>query len=54
MHMTHGLVGTNKTSLNVETVLASVKQQHYDRIFASLKHRSKSKIIKVGIWTNYS
>lgn len=40
MHMTHGLVVTNKTSLNVETVSASVKQQHHHSMFASLKQRS--------------
>lgn len=40
MHMTHGLVGTNKTSLNVVTVSASVKQQHYHCIIAILEHRS--------------
>ena len=27
--MANGLVGINMTRLNVETVLASVKQQHY-------------------------
>ena len=35
--MAHGLVGTNMTRLNVETVLESVKQQHYDSMFASMK-----------------
>ena len=38
--MAHGLVGTIKTSLNDETVSASVKQQHYDSMFSSLKQRS--------------
>ena len=37
MHMAHGLVGTNKTRLNVETVSASVKHQHYDSIFESME-----------------
>ena len=37
--MTHGLVGTNKTRLNVEIVSTSVKQQHYDSMFASIKQR---------------
>ena len=47
MHMTHGLVGTNKTSLNVETVSASVKQQHYHSMFSSMKQsHMASKIIK--------
>ena len=48
--MTHGLVGTNMTILNVETVSASVKQQHYDRMFASMKQKHMtSKISKHGI-----
>ena len=38
-HMAHGLVGTNMTRLNVETVSASIKQQHYDSMFASMKQR---------------
>ena len=37
IHMTHGLVGTNMTRLNVETVSASVKQQHYDGMFPSME-----------------
>ena len=37
--MAHGLVGTNMIRLNGETVSASVKQQHYDGMFASMKHR---------------
>ena len=37
--MAHGLVGTNMTRLNVETVSASVKQQHYDSMFASMEQR---------------
>ena len=40
MHMAHGLVGTNRTRLNVKTVSTSVKQQHYHSMFASLKQRS--------------
>ena len=40
MHMAHGLVGTNKTRLNVETVSVSVKQQHYHSMSASMKQRS--------------
>lgn len=36
MHMANALVGTNKTSLNVETVSTSVKQKHYDRKFTSM------------------
>ena len=48
--MTHGLVGTNKTRLNVETVSASVKQQHYDSMFATMEQRHMiSKIRKHGI-----
>ena len=39
MHMAHGLVGTNMTRLNAETVLASLKQQHYDSMFASMEQR---------------
>ena len=35
MHMAHGLVGTIKTSLNVEIVSTSVKQQHHCTMFAS-------------------
>ena len=31
--MAHGLVGTNMTRWKVETVSASVKQQHYDADF---------------------
>ena len=38
--MAHGLVETNKTSLNVITVSTSVKQQHYHSMFASMKRRS--------------
>ena len=37
--MAHGLVGTNMTRLNVETVPASVKQQQYDSMFASMEQR---------------
>ena len=40
--MAHVLVRTNMTRLNVETVSASVKQQHYDSMFASME---QSKII---------
>ena len=40
MHMTHGLVGTIKTSLNVVTMSASVKQQHHHSMFARLEQRS--------------
>ena len=48
--MTHGLVGINKTRLNVETVSASVKQQHYDSMFASMEQRYMiSKINRHGI-----
>ena len=46
MHMTHGLVGTNKTRLNVETVSASVKQQHYDSMFASMEQRHMTSKIR--------
>ena len=50
IHMAHGLVGTNMTRLNVETVSASVKQQHYDGIFASMEQRNMvSKIMKHGM-----
>ena len=35
--MTHGLIGTNMTRLNVETVSVSVKQQHYDSMFVSME-----------------
>ena len=35
----HGLVGINKTRLNVETISASVKQQLYDSMFASMEQR---------------
>ena len=53
--MAHGLVGTNKTRLNVETVSASVKQQHYDSMFASMKQRHMiSKLIEHGMLTDYS
>ena len=38
MHMAHGLIGSNKTRLNVETVSASVKQ-HYHSMFASMEQR---------------
>ena len=48
--MAHGLVGTNMTRLKLETVSASVKQQHYDSMFASMKQRHMtSKISKYGI-----
>ena len=50
MHMTHVLVGTMKTSLNVVTVSASVKQQHYDSMLASMEQRHMiSKIRKHDI-----
>ena len=50
--MTHGLVGTNMTRLNVETLSASVKQQHYGSMFASMKQRHMtSKISKHGVRT---
>ena len=50
MQMTHGLVGTNKTRLKVETVSTSVKQQHYDSMFARMEHRHMtSKISKHGM-----
>ena len=53
--MAQGLVGTNKTRLNVETVLASVKQQHYDSMFTSMEQRHMlSTISKHGMQTNYS
>ena len=49
--MAHGLVGTNMTRLNVETVSASVKQQLYDGMFASMEQRHmKTKINTLGIW----
>ena len=38
IHMDHGLVGTNKTRMNVEIVSASVKQ-HYHSMFASMEQR---------------
>ena len=38
-HVAHGLVGTNKTRLKVETVSASVEQQHYDGMFAGMEQR---------------
>ena len=40
IHMAHGLVGTIKTNLNVVTVSASVKQQHYHSRLGILKQRS--------------
>ena len=47
MHMSHGLVGTDKTSLNVITISTSVKQQHYHSMFSSMKQsHMASKIIK--------
>ena len=50
MHMAHGLVGTNMTRLNVETVLASVKLQHQHSMYASMEKRHMiSKIIKHGM-----
>ena len=50
MNMAHGLVGTNMTRLNVETVSASVKQQHHDSMFASMEQRHMiSKISKHGV-----
>ena len=53
--MAHGLVGTNMTRLNVETVSASVKQQHYDSMFASMEQRHMiSKNNNHGMWTDYS
>ena len=53
--MAHGLVGTNMTRLNVETVSASVKQQHYDSMFASMEQRHMiSKINKLDIWAGHS
>ena len=53
--MAHGLVGTNETRLNIETVSASVKQQHYDSMFASMKQRHMtSKISKHGMLIKYS
>ena len=48
--MAHGLVGTNMTRLNGETVSASVKHEHYDSMFASMEHRHMtSKITKHGM-----
>ena len=48
--MAHRLAGTNKIRLNVETVSASVEQQHYDSMFASMEQRHiKSKINKHGM-----
>ena len=48
--MAHGLLGTNKTRLNVETISAGVKQQHYDSMFPSMEQRHMiSKIIKIGM-----
>ena len=48
--MAHGLVGTNMTRLNVETVSASVKQQYYDSMFASMEQRHMTyKISKHGM-----
>ena len=38
--MAHGLVGTNKTRLNVVTVPASVTQQQQHSMFTSLEQRS--------------
>ena len=38
--MAYELMGTNKTRLNVETVSASVKQQHYDSMFTSMDQSS--------------
>ena len=53
--MAHGLVGTNKTRLNVKTISTSVKQQHYDSMFASMEQRHMtSKISKHGILIKYS
>ena len=50
IHMAHGLVGTNMTRLNVETISASVKQQHYDTMFASMEQRHMTlKINKHGM-----
>ena len=40
IHMTHGLVRTNKTRLHVVTVSVSVKQQHQHNMSASLEQRS--------------
>ena len=54
MHMSQGLAGTNTTSLKVVTVSASVKQQHYDSMFASMEQRHMiSKINKIGIWKKH-
>ena len=50
--MAHGLVGTNMTRLKVETVSASVKQQHFQSMFASMERgHMKSKIRKYRIGT---
>ena len=55
MHMSHVLVGTNKTRLNVEIVSASVKQKHYDSKFASMEQRHMiSKINNHGMLTERS
>ena len=52
--MTHELVGTNMTRLNVETVSASVKHQHYDSMFSSMEQRHMiTKISKNGMRKNY-
>lgn len=49
-HMAHGLVGTNMTRLNGETVSASVKQEHYDSMLASMEQRHMtSKITRHGM-----
>ena len=48
--MAYGLVETNMTRLNVVTIPASVKQQHYDSMFASMEQRHmKSKINNHGM-----
>ena len=53
--MAHGLVGTNMTGLNVETVSASVKPRHYDSMFASMKERNMtSKITNPSMWAKNS
>ena len=44
--MAQVLVGINKTRLNVETVSASVKQQHYDSMFESIEQRHTTSKIK--------
>ena len=47
--MARGLVVTNMTRLNVETVSASVKQEHYLIMFTSMKQRYiTSKIRKIA------